>query len=154
AGGGEPGYVAGLRVRAASAGLAERTVWLGHVEGAQKQAALAAADVLALPSFSENFGIAAVEALCAGKPCLLGRGVAIAAEVEEAGAGMAVSPEPEALARAFERILGPDPAVARVMAVQAKRLAEQKFSTRGMAQRLVALYEDIRARRCDSERMP
>ena len=129
--------------RAAAAGLSDRTVWLGHVEGAEKQAALAAADVFVLPSFSENFGIAAAEALLAGLPCVLGRGVAVASAVEAAGAGLAVPPTADAVARALERILGADPCIRQEMAYRARLMAEQTFSARGMARELIGLYEDI-----------
>ena len=46
-------------------GFARVNSMLGHVEGEEKMAAMSAADVFVLPSFSENFGIAAVEALTA-----------------------------------------------------------------------------------------
>jgi len=154
AGTGEPKYVASLKARAAAVGISDQTVWLGHIEGVQKRAALAAADVLVLPSLSENFGIAAIEALLAGVPCVLGEGVAVADEVEKAGAGFAVPPTPGAIAQALERMLGPDATMRRDMALRAKRVAEQKFSTRDMAQQLVALYEDLcgRGRRWNIER--
>jgi glycosyltransferase involved in cell wall biosynthesis len=155
AGTGEAGYVASLKARAAAAGLSDRTVWLGHVDGAQKRAALAVADVFVLPSFSENFGIAAVEALLAGVPCVLGEGVAVAQEVEKVGAGLVVPPEPTAVAQALERILVSDASVRRDMALRGKRVAEEKFSAHGMAQQLVALYEDIcgRGSRCNVEQV-
>jgi glycosyltransferase involved in cell wall biosynthesis len=146
AGTGKPRYVASLKARAAAAGLMDRTIWLGHVDGALKRAALAAADVFVLPSFSENFGIAAVEALLAGVPCVLGHGVAIADAVERAGAGMAVPPEAPQVALALERMLEWGPALAHTMGLRARRLAEREFSTSVMAQRLIALYEDIRGR--------
>lgn len=144
AGTGGSGYVASLKARAAAAGLSEHTVWLGHVEGAQKMAVFAAADVLVLPSFSENFGIVAVEALLAGVPCVLGRGVAIAQAIEQAGAGMTVEPEAPAVARALEQVLGSDPALAHAMGLRARQLAASEFSTAIMARRLIALYEDVR----------
>jgi glycosyltransferase involved in cell wall biosynthesis len=144
AGTGDSGYVAKLKGRAAAAGISQHTLWLGHIEGTQKRAALAAADVLALPSFMENFGIAAVEALLAGLPCVLGEGVAIAAAIEQAGAGISVRPEAPAVAHALERVLGAEPAVARTMGLRARQLAETEFSTTAMAQRLIALYEQVR----------
>jgi glycosyltransferase involved in cell wall biosynthesis len=144
AGTGDTGYVAKLKRRAAAAGISENTLWLGHVEGGPKRAAFAAADVFALPSFMENFGIAAVEALLAGVPCVLGEGVAIAAAIEQAGAGIRVRPEAPAVAQALEQVLAAGPALARVMGVRARELAEREFSATGMAHRLIALYEDVR----------
>lgn len=144
AGTGDSGYVAKLKRRAAAAGISEHTLWLGHVEGAQKRAAFAAADVFALPSYMENFGIAAVEALLAGVPCVLGEGVAIAAAIEQAGAGMRVRPDVPAVAQALEHLIGSDPAVARAMGVRARRLAETEYSTAVMAERLIALYQQVR----------
>jgi glycosyltransferase involved in cell wall biosynthesis len=142
AGTGEAAYVASLQARAAAAGLAGHTVWLGHVEGAQKRAALAAADVFVLPSWSENFGIAAVEALLAGVPCVLGHGVAIAGQVDAAGAGIAVLPDPGAVTRALELMLGTD--LRSGMARRAAEFASQEYSVHAMAKRLIALYEGIR----------
>jgi glycosyltransferase involved in cell wall biosynthesis len=144
AGTGDTGYVAKLKRRAAAAGISEHTLWLGHVEGAQKRAAFAAADVFALPSFMENFGIAAVEALLAALPCVLGEGVAIADAIERAGAGITVRPEAAAVAQALERLLCADPALASAMGLHARQLAESEFSATVMAQRLIALYEDVR----------
>jgi glycosyltransferase involved in cell wall biosynthesis len=144
AGTGEPGYLAALKARAAAAGVGDRIVWLGHVEGAEKRAAFAAADAFVLPSFSENFGIAAIEALLAGVPCVLGRGVAVAREVDEAGAGLAVPPEAGAVARALELILATDD-LRQSMARNAARFASHEYSVASMAKRLIALYEGIRA---------
>jgi glycosyltransferase involved in cell wall biosynthesis len=143
AGDGDPGFAARLRARAAAAGLAEHTLWLGHVEGEGKRAALATADVFVLPSFSENFGIAAVEALAAGVPCVLGEGVAIAREVEAAGAGLAVAPEPAAVARGLERMVG-DESLRSGMSVRAAEVAGREYSVRTMVRRLLALYERLR----------
>jgi len=147
AGTGEPRYVASLKARAAAAGLSDLTVWLGHVEGAQKRAAFAAADVFVLPSFSENFGIAAIEALLAGVPCVLGKGVAVAREVEEAGAGLAIAPEPPAIARALEFLLG-DEGVRSGMSAAGAAFASREYSAQTMARRLLALYGEIR--RCSA----
>jgi glycosyltransferase involved in cell wall biosynthesis len=142
AGSGAPAYVDSLKARATAAGIADHIVWLGHVGGAQKSAALAAADVFALPSFSENFGIAAAEAMLAGLPSVLGEGVAIATEVACAGAGLAVTPDPHAIAEALERILGNDD-VRHEMGRRGLGLAEREYSTRAMAERLIMLYEEV-----------
>jgi glycosyltransferase involved in cell wall biosynthesis len=131
---------------ARSLGIAQQVVWLGHVEGLRKAAVFAAADAFVLPSFSENFGIAAVEALLAGLPCVLGQGVAIAKDVEAAGGGLVTPPEPVAIARALERLISDD-ALRRDMGANGRAFAERQYSTRVMAEQLIALYEDIRFNR-------
>jgi glycosyltransferase involved in cell wall biosynthesis len=146
AGNGAQDYIDSLKARAAAAGIADHIIWLGHVEGAQKSAAFAAADVFALPSLSENFGIAAVEAMLAGLPCILGQGVAIATEIALAGAGLAVTPDPQAIAGALEKILGNDDA-RHQMGQRAFGFAEREYSTGAMAERLIALYDEVCARR-------
>ena len=93
-----------MRELSAELGIADRVVWAGQVKGTMKQSALAAAEIFVLPSFSENFGIAAVEAMAAGLPVILGQGVAVAAEVAAAEAGMVVSPEPDSIAQAMRAL--------------------------------------------------
>lgn len=142
AGDGETGYLADLKKLAGDLGLTDRVVWLGHVEGEQKAAALAAAQVFVLPSFSENFGIAAAEALMAGLPCVLGKGVAIADEVAEAGAGLATSPEPEAIAQTLQEVLV-DEDRRTAMGRRATALATERYSLAAMGAGLHALYSRI-----------
>jgi glycosyltransferase involved in cell wall biosynthesis len=142
AGSGDTGYVAGLQDRAARLGLSDRVVWAGQVEGELKASALAGALAFVLPSFSENFGIAAAEALMAGLPCVLGQGVAIAREVVEAGAGLAVRPDAASIVAALTTVLV-NPQGRDQMAASAKALAQRAYSVETMGERLVALYQKI-----------
>lgn len=142
AGDGPPAYVAELKARAAP--LGDRVVWLGHVEGARKAALLAAADLFVLPSFSENFGIAAAEALAAGLPCLLGHGVALAGEVAEAGAGRAVAPDPASLRVALDDLIRSAP-LRTGMGRRARALAAERYDGAAMTRRLVDLYQTLAA---------
>ena len=146
AGWGPSDYIASLEALATSLHIERDVIWLGHVEDARKAAAFAVADVFVLPSFSENFGTAAAEALLAELPCVLGQGVAIASDVQEAGAGLVVAPEPRAIAEALEQILIED-TLRREMGVRGKAFAEREYSMPVMARRLVALYEEIRSPR-------
>lgn len=142
AGDGEKNYVGELKRRAQSLGLAECVFWTGFIEGGLKSAALHGASAFVLPSYSENFGIAAAEALAAGLPCVLGQGVAIAGEIQAAGAGIAVEPTAEATHLALSRYLGDD--LARKHAADAaRRLAIASFSVEKMGERLQELYRSI-----------
>lgn len=89
----EPETAAALQAQIGNAGLADRVRLPGMVRGAIKSALLRRADIFAQPSAHENFGISLVEGLLFGKPAVVSSGVAIAAEVEAAGAGIVCSPD-------------------------------------------------------------
>jgi len=78
----------------------------------------------------------------AGLPCVLGKGVAIADEVAEAGAGIAVEPDPDSIAQGLMELLSDD-ALRASMAGRAARLARERYSVDVMGERLVRLYEGI-----------
>jgi len=149
AGDGEAGYVAGLKRLANELGLADRVVWAGYIDGELKVSAYTTAQVFVLPSFSENFGIAAAEALMAGLPCVLGEGVAIAEEVAAAGAGLAVEPNPENIARGIITVLS-DSALRAAMGGRAAALAREQYSVEAMGLGLVRLYEGILKNSCST----
>ena len=81
-----------LVARAQSLGIADRIVWTGMLRDSMKWSALAAAEVFALPSHQENFGIAVAESLACGVPVLISREVNIWREIEAAHAGF-VAPD-------------------------------------------------------------
>lgn len=149
AGDGADAYVSRLKSLAFEIGLADRVVWVGFVDGELKASAFAAAWLFVLPSFSENFGIAAVEALLAGLPCVLGEGVAIAGEVAEAGAGFAVAPDVESIANGLKTLVV-DERLRVSMAGRAVGVARRRFSTEAMGLELHNLYIKIMRPQCDS----
>src|SRR5439155_23946261 len=78
----------------AEAGIETRaTVLPRFVSGVDKVALLAGATVFALPSASENFGIAALEAMAAGCPVVVSEGVGLAAAIRDADAGVVAAPD-------------------------------------------------------------
>ena len=89
-----------LEALAEREGVDGRVVFPGMLHGPEKLAALAAADVWALPSHTENFGIAVMEALAAGVATVISPAVNLAGEIERAGAGLVAEATPEAFAGA------------------------------------------------------
>jgi len=65
--------------------------------------AMASAAVVCLPSFSEGFGLPALEAMACGTPVVVGDGGALPEVVGDAG--IVCAPEPEAIAAALRRAL-------------------------------------------------
>lgn len=144
AGDGTPTYVARLRELADQLDIADRVIWAGHLDGQEKTAAFAFADLFVLPSYSENFGIAAAEALQAGLPVVLGKGVALAEQVESAGAGKAVDTQPESIASAMLAYLQ-DPAARALASTNALVLVAAEFSLERVGNQLADLYTTILA---------
>ena len=138
-GDGEAGYLEVLKRRAADLGLEGKVIWAGFLEGETKRAALRCAAVYCLPSYSENFGIAAVEAMAAGIPCVFTEGVGIAAEAESAGAAVVVPPESPRLSAAIGALLE-DGARGEEMGKRGRAWAERAYSLAGMGVALKALY--------------
>lgn len=140
AGNDEEGLRPRLEALAAELGVAERVSFLGGVRGSAKQALLAAARVLVMPSISENFGMAALEAMAAGVPVVLSPGVGLASAVEEAGVGLVCERTPGALAAAVARLLT-QPELARAMGERGRRLAADRFSWPAIAASTRFVYE-------------
>ncbi len=143
-GDGDADYLAELKTLAGTLGVDDAVAWSGHVAGTLKASAFAAADLFVLPSYSENFGIAAVEALCAGLPCVLGKGVAVSEQIAEAKAGLAVEPTAEAVSTAINSLLG-DPGALQDASRQARALAASNYTLDAMGQGLRAMYDGVLA---------
>jgi glycosyltransferase involved in cell wall biosynthesis len=137
AGDGEPAYLADLSNQIQQLGLTHRCRWLGFLTGNAKWQALQAADWFVLPSASENFGIAAVEALAAGTPPILSPDVAVASDIAAASAGLIASAEIQDLAQVLEEALaGPPPA----MRAAARTMAATQYSWPVIATQLKHSY--------------
>lgn len=95
-----------LQQAAADHGMTHRMRTTGWIEGDLRSAAFWAADIFALLSDSENFGLALMEALSAGVPAVISDQVFIADDLARAGAVLVVPRSAEAAADAFARVLG------------------------------------------------
>jgi len=137
----EDGYGDRLREIADRLGLQGHVRWVGIMDGRAKHAFLVDADLFVLPSFSENFGLAAVEAMAVGSPIVIGRGVNIAPQVEAYGAGWVVPTEAEALSSAI--IAGLRDRDARQAAGKAgRRLVAEWCDGETMAREMLKGYEE------------
>jgi glycosyltransferase involved in cell wall biosynthesis len=117
----------------------ERVTFTGEVGGAEKERLLSTATMLVLPSLSENFGNAVLEAMAYATPVIVTPGVGLAAEVEAAGAGIVTDGAPAALAAAIERLLA-DQSLRDDMGRRGRAAAESRFGWDRIAEEMEALY--------------
>jgi glycosyltransferase involved in cell wall biosynthesis len=146
AGNGATNYVQKLSQRAQDLGISDNMVWAGHLDGAIKWAAFAAADLFVLPSHSENFGIAVAEALAHGVPVVTTNRVGLADDISATKAGIVISPDSREIADALSKLLG-DSAKCRVLSDRGKNLVATRFSKRSVGAMLERLYRDCKISR-------
>lgn len=137
----DEGLRPGLAELAAKEGMGDRVLFPGMLHGNEKLAALAAADVWALPSHTENFGIAVVEALAAGRATVVSPAVNLAADIERSGAGLIAEPEPERFGAAIASLLR-DPARRAELGARAREFA-RGYDWDALAPRIVAMYDQV-----------
>ncbi|GAB3568191.1 hypothetical protein GCM10027578_20450 [Spirosoma luteolum] len=87
---------------------------VGMLTGEAKKAALADADVFTLPSFSEGFSIAVLEAMAAGTPALVSDRVGFGEAIRQHEAAGLVELNPDSVRAGLERLLGDDALRARI----------------------------------------
>ncbi|MFO7607817.1 MAG: N-acetyl-alpha-D-glucosaminyl L-malate synthase BshA [Candidatus Krumholzibacteriia bacterium] len=132
-----------VREHAGRLGLADRIVWLGHVDDLAE--ILPAADVLLLPSLHESFGLVALEAMACGVvPVVTDRGGA-ADFIHDGHNGFLRDPEDIAgMAAAVLQVLA-DPALRAQMAEDAQRDASGDFGISCVLKKYLDLYDRLLA---------
>ncbi len=142
AGGDDEGVQPALEAQARRSDVADRVLFLGPVHGAERSALLHRSALLALTSYSENFGNVALEAMAAGTPVLLSPEVGLADEVQRSGAGMVVDPAPLTLGASIETLLS-NPARLQAMGARGKAVVAERYRWEGIAAATERAYLDV-----------
>ncbi len=142
AGSGETAFIAHLRRVAARLGIGSKISWPGFLGGNDKQATLAEADLFVLPSYSENFGVAAVEAMAAGLPVIVSNQVAIHREIAASRAGIVVPCSVPDLVGALDTLIG-DAGLRSRMGRNGRNVVRTKYSVEAATEDLLTLYREV-----------
>ena len=142
AGSGDPDYINQIKDLLETHDICDRAHMIGFVKGETKNLYLQGADIFALTSHSENFGIAAIEALAAGTPVLITDGVAIAPMVKEQAIGYVTKLEVEAIASIIQEFFD-HPDIAKQKGDRATLYIAEHYSWAKITRRLMTVYKNL-----------
>jgi glycosyltransferase involved in cell wall biosynthesis len=141
AGSGDTDYVESIRKMIAQQQLQSKITFTGFVVGKDKDLLLQGSDLFVLPTYSENFGIVLAEAMVVGLPIVTTPGVHISIDIAQAQAGIIVDDAIQ-LQTAISQLLQ-SPQLRQELGENGKRLALQKYSWPGIAQKFADLYSIV-----------
>jgi glycosyltransferase involved in cell wall biosynthesis len=143
-------FAAQLIKLAQELGIADRVRILPRtVIGSEKERLFAAARLFVLPSYSENFGNAVLEAMRRSVPVIVTPEVGAAEVVRTSGAGLVVAGDPEPLSSAIRSLIA-DPSLARSMGEAGRRHAAAHFRWDHVAAQMEDLYSSLKRRVADA----
>ncbi len=139
---GEEGYEKKVRRWLEEEGVSKQVTFTGMLRGKEKLEVLAGSDLFVLPSYSENFGMAVVEAIACGLPIVISNRVGIYKEVARSKAGMIIETDAEQLAEAMANLLD-DPDTCKEMGENGLKLVKERFCLDKVAERMIDVYKGI-----------
>jgi len=123
-------------------GLQEAVHFVGPLHGVEVVQAYVDADVFALPSYTENFGMTVAEAMACTLPVVISDQVNIHAEVAQAGAGLVTRCDAAEVAAALEALLRA-PERRRAMGEAGRRLVQERYTWPAIIGALTKEYEKV-----------
>jgi glycosyltransferase involved in cell wall biosynthesis len=141
AGPNKEGYQAHIEKMLQTEGVLDKVVFTGMINGYEKMAVLNGADIFILPSYSEGFSIAVLEAMICGLPVIITRQCNFP-EVAEANAGIIIEPDVDQLANSLTKLLN-EPQLRKEMGENGKHLVMEKYTWDKIAEKMMELYQTI-----------
>lgn len=134
------GHKAEVVAKLKEMGIEDRWEFVGEVNDAEKWKEYAAAEFVAHPSVSENFGITIAEGLAAGRPVLATRGTPWR-DLVDFKCGWHVEPNSvEALVAALNEIQQKTPVQLAEMGARGRKLIEDKYTWSAIAKTVLKGY--------------
>ncbi|MBI4245038.1 MAG: glycosyltransferase [Planctomycetes bacterium] len=140
-GNGISSYENSIKNRAKYLGIDKYIEWKGFLN-LERWEHLKRSDLFVLPSYSENFGIAVVEAMSVGLPVVISDKVGISTEIRSYNAGVVVKCDPAELAFAIDSCLG-SPALRSALSESALKLVLEHFDWKKITPRLINAYKAV-----------
>lgn len=122
--------------------LDKSVLFTGMLAGGEKIAALQDSNIFVMPSYSESFGMSVVEAMAAGKPVVVTKGVGISSYIVSAKAGIVVEKNEAELSEAIISLLE-NAGMGKKMGENGKILVEGEFSEDKISKKFLEEYQSI-----------
>ncbi len=135
----ELGLRAELERSVRDSGISERTTFTGPAFDEDKMALLGAASVFCMPSYSEGFSMAILEAVACGLPVLITHGCSFD-DVTEVNAGLVVAPNADSLTEGLRSLLTRDEDELTEMGKRGRELIERRYSWNAIAAQMLSVY--------------
>ena len=122
--------------------LNDAVTFTGLLTGKDKLMAFYGSDVFVLPSYSENFGVAIIEAMACGVPVVVSDKVGIVEEINKYNAGIIVKTNINDLYNSIkEVVLNPDKS--KKMTLNAKKMVYELFDINNIADKMIEMYKEV-----------
>ncbi|WP_435022169.1 glycosyltransferase [Tundrisphaera sp. TA3] len=135
----DDGALAPFLAQAEAEGVRDRITYVGHVSGAGARRVWGAADAFILPSYSEGFSMAILEALACRLPCLVTTACHFG-ELEPAGAALVVEPTEAGVTQGLRNLIEMGADQRAAMARNGRALVESRYTWDRQAERLAGVY--------------
>jgi glycosyltransferase involved in cell wall biosynthesis len=131
---------AGVKATLDALNVGDRVTFTGMLPSALKWSALAAASVFILPSYSEGFSVAALEAMAAGLPVIVSEACNFPRVAEE-DAGWVVTPTAEAVEDSLIQALSLRSCELAAYGRRGEQLVSRHYTWAGIGEQMRSLYE-------------
>lgn len=125
-------------------GLLNKTLFAGMLTGRSKLAAYVDAEVFVLPSYFENFGMVAIEAMACGTPIVITNKVGIYKDVENEKykSGLVVDPKAESIYQGIKSLLN-NTALRDEIVINGRNLVRENYNIDKVADMMIDVYKNI-----------
>ncbi len=135
------GYENEVRKLVEEYNLNDSITFAGFVSGIDKLLLLYGSDIFVFPSYSENFGVAVVEAMACGLPVVISDKVGISNEIKANNAGIIVQTNIESIYEGIKRLLK-DENLRKTISKNGKRLVMEYYNIEKVTDKIIEMYEE------------
>jgi glycosyltransferase involved in cell wall biosynthesis len=142
AGTNDEGYLANVIAWIKQYNIEQHVTITGGLHGNEKKEAFAGSNLFVLPSYSENFGVAVVEALACGLPIIISNKVGIYNDVRDYNAGLVVNTNPESLHNAIVTLLN-NAELQQTFVDNGKKLIRERYDINKVSLQMIEAFRHL-----------